>query len=139
MKKHLPVLLAACLVFTLQACKSIDDSSAAMIAVEFATLKVIEESESITAEGVLRYVEFARGLINADTTINSARLAEEILQALQRENLSNADRFLVIALVQQIEINMASSGLLDEERRYRLHQILDWVEIGAWMASDTQR
>lgn len=107
------------------------NSGMAMIAVQYATAKTIESSDTITADGVLRYVELARGLVDDDAVLDPAKIADEILRAVDSESLSPSDRVLVQALVLQIQAQFTELDLLDPSTRVTLLVVLDWIEQAA--------
>jgi hypothetical protein len=130
------LLTLACLLLTfsllLASCATRPDNSGlARIAVQFGTLKAIEQSESINAEGVLRYTAFARGLVENDVVLDPAKIATEILNAIDTENLSPSDRLLAQTLVLQIQVQFEELDLLDPSTRVTLLSVLEWIEQAA--------
>lgn len=115
-------------------CTSMTAEDSMRLPTQYATLKLIEQSGDVTATGVLRYVDLARTLVDQDITINAHALAAEILLALQAETLAPSDRFLIVALVQQIEIEAESLNLIRPDTRMSLLEILTWIEQAARMA-----
>lgn len=108
-----------------------NNSAMAQIAVQYATAKVIEQSDAITPEGVIAYVELARTIAGDDVALDPAKIAEQILQALDAQALSPADRVLASALVMQIQAQFTELDLLDPTTRVTLLAVLDWIEQAA--------
>lgn len=132
MKQFVFLLLAATLVVA--GCNSLTEQDRMRLPTQYATMKVIEQSDDITAEGVLRYTELARTIVARDVQINAQDLVQEILEALDAEKLSPSDRFLVVSLVQQIEIEAQSLNLIQPDTRLSLLEVIDWIEQAARMA-----
>lgn len=119
------------IIFLVQGCAGISELSTARLPIQYATIKVIQDSEGITSSGVVRYVSHARALIDRDVQINAKYISAEIVDALQSEELSPADQFLAEQLILQIEIQLEDLNLLDNSVRLSLLDILDWVEEAA--------
>lgn len=132
MKQFVFLLLAATLVVA--GCNSLTEQDRMRLPTQYATMKVIEQSDDITAEGVLRYTELARMIVASDVEINAQALVQEILEALDAEKLSPSDRFLVVSLVQQIEIEAQSLNLIQPDTRLSLLEVIGWIEQAARMA-----
>jgi hypothetical protein len=129
------MLVALCVtVLPLASCVSTPSSPLAQIAVQYATAKTIEQSDTITPAGVIRYVGIARGLLDDDVVLDPAKIADGILQALDAEQLSPADRVLAQALVLQIQAQFNELNLLDPATRVTLLAVLDWIELAARMS-----
>lgn len=134
MKKRIKSLAIVAAVAMLAACGSLTEQDRMRLPTQYATMKVIEQSDDITAEGVLRYTELARMIVARDVQINAQSLVQEILEALDAEKLSPSDRFLVVSLVQQIEIEAQSLNLIQPDTRLSLLEVIDWIEQAARMA-----
>lgn len=138
MKRHptIILLILACLTITttLVSCSTTaPNTGLAQIAVQYATAKTLEQSDDITPDGVIRYVETARALVDQDTAIDPTRIAAELLRALDAEDLSPADRILAQALVLQIQAQFQELDLMDPATRLSLLTVLGWIEQAARM------
>lgn len=130
------LLILACLTIAsmLTSCATPEKNNGlAQIATQYATLKVLEEANDITPNGVIRYVETARALVDQDTAIDPTRIAAELLRALDAEDLSPADRILAQALVLQIQAQFQELDLMDPATRLSLLTVLGWIEQAARM------
>jgi hypothetical protein len=102
--------------------------------IQYATLKIIEQSDDITADGVLRYVYRARELANLAVEINVQAIVKELMAELLDEKLSPADQFLVQALIQQIDYEITNLRLVRPESTLTILDVLVWVEQAAIMS-----
>lgn len=118
-------------VFGLVGCATPSQTGLAQIATQYAVAKTIEESDTITSDGVIRYVELARDLIDQDVVLDPAKVADSILNELEGTHLSPADRVLAVALVMQIQAQFEELDLLDPPTRVTLLQVLGWIEQAA--------
>jgi hypothetical protein len=112
---------------------TIEPSDRIRLPVTFGTMKTIENSSRVTADGVLKYVDHARATLDLNITISARELAAELLAQLLGEDLSDADRFLVQELINGIAIEVDEYNLRVPDEAIALHRVLDWVEQGAIM------
>lgn len=77
---------------------------------------------------MLEVVDKARSLIDTDKQITMS----DIVGQLGVERLDAADRLLVSAIINSIEINLSAS--VPDDRTARLSQFLDWIEQAALMS-----
>lgn len=130
-------LLIALIALTLSACATLADSNTtARVAVQYATLKVIEESKSISAADVLEKTSQVRSLIKADFEVSPTNLFAEVVAGIDLSGLSASDQLLVSVLLQQIEYRVTEierdpdiSG-----RLVSINILLDWIEQAALLA-----
>lgn len=138
-----PILVALLLAIALAGCASLQPtgkSETPRLAVQYATLKVIEQAKDVTAAGVVEHVQRVRDVVNGNVELPLARLVEEVRGPIDWDALSTSDRLLLDALIAQIEHAIlevegpGGDGLIGEERRVRLLTLLDWVEQAAGYA-----
>lgn len=122
-KAVLALILVAC-ALSLTGCAT-SVSPAARLPVQFATMKVIESSDRITAEGVLRYVDLARSVVDRDVVA----VADVVLRELDAEGLSPADKLLAQAIILEIQARLQDTGTGDST--LSLLEVLSWVEAAA--------
>lgn len=142
MKLRIKTWLIAITILTfalmLGACSSIKLDTAPSdhlyVPVVYGTMKVIEERDEITADGVLRYVAYARTIIEQDLTVSAQQLAADLITQLLTEDLSPADKFLVQSLIERISIEVDERNARTPDDVVALAVILDWVETGARLA-----
>lgn len=139
MKNLTPGLLLT-LAFTLSACSTLQSNdTTTKLAVQYGTMKIIEQSDAVTADGVLRAVSKAREAANEEVRIIDVR--ERVLAAIDIQDFSPADQLLITTLVDQVQAELAMSvtnGLLSEDDMVRLETLLGWVEDAAIMAGGEQ-
>jgi uncharacterized lipoprotein YajG len=129
--KTIAIMIAAILV--LSGCATTPDDRL-RLPVMYGTLKLIENSEDVTAAGVLRYTDRARELINLNAEIDVRYIAEQLLAELMHEQLSPADRFLVQALIEQIDTEFTSLKLRVPDSALTLLDVVVWIEQAAKMS-----
>lgn len=126
MKKIL--LLFVAMAF-LSGCVTISEDMTRKLAVQYATLKVIENSSGVEAGDVLEAVAKVRSVVSEDISVDVTK----IVQSLNLESLPPSDQLLVGALIGSIEIELYQAPLSEDERIARLLSILDWIESAAVM------
>jgi hypothetical protein len=127
--------IAAVLLVLCTSCGTLSSgpSDSVRLVVIFGTMKTIEESERISADGVLRYVDYAREAINLNLAISATDLALEMINRLVGENMSDADRFLVSELTQNIAGMVEDYNVKLPETPIAVSQVVDWFEQAALM------
>lgn len=117
-----------------------ENQTGAKIAVQYATLKTIEESRSIEATDVQEHVARVRDKVLTDDSIALSRLRSEVRASIDFNGLTASDRLLLVTLLDVIESSVGEvtapevSSPLNEEQRVRVLTLLDWVEQAARMA-----
>lgn len=121
-------LIISLLFFTLTACASLQsDNVTSRLAVQYATLKVIENSAGVDPADIIDAVEMVRSVVETDITID----VRKIVESLNLESLPPSDQLLIGALIGGIEIELYQAPLTEDERVARLLTILDWIETAA--------
>lgn len=136
MRKTTAVLLLAGTT-AVAGCASVGESDTGRLAIQYGTLKLIEQSDSVTSAGVIERIEWLRGTVDSEESILLAELRERLFERIDLDGLSPADRFLLNELVGQVEANInldLASGVLSPEARARLGEILSWIEVAARMS-----
>lgn len=119
------IVLSIALV--LSACASLDITGGSRIPVQYATLKAIDASENITAEGILERTQRARELLDSNAKVS----LNDLLATVALEKLAPADRLLVGALFLQIENAVNDVEVAPIERLVKLRTLLDWIDDAA--------
>lgn len=112
----------------------LENAGSTKLPVQYATLKVIEDSDSITGQDVVERVEELRTLVEDNATISIDRLVAEVRGPIDFDALAPSDRLLVEALISQIEYAARDIDLVGEARQVKLLTLLDWVEQAAGYA-----
>lgn len=108
----------------------IDSPDTAKLAVQYGTLKLIEQSDSVDGQAVLDRTAKLRAYVEADSVVDLARLRAEAEGLVNWDSLDASDRLLVLALFDQIETT-AERTETPTELEATLLQILDWAEQAA--------
>lgn len=131
------LMLMAVLALTAGCAALQERDTGAQLTVQYATLKVIEQSDDVTAEGVIEHVQRARALVDEDPDVTLGQLAEEVRSEIPWSRLSLADRMLLDAVLLEAEERLRQrigDGLLDEDARVAVTVLFDWIERAASMA-----
>lgn len=127
-------LFLACLMLMMTGCAAIDvGESGYRVPVQFATMKVIEDSQTITARSVLEHTNRVRGIITTEDQINITTLVDNTIDLIGLENLDASDRLLLTILFNNIEQAVADvrPDIPLEQQRLRLLTLLDWIDDAA--------
>lgn len=122
-------LFAALIVFALLAgCGTLSSNpGAAQVPVQYATLKVIQQSEDVTKADVIEHVQRARSVLQSSESVSVDSLVSEV----DLSGLAPEDRLLINALLSQIEYAASDVDVVGEERRVRIMTLLNWIEQAA--------
>lgn len=109
----------------------------AQLPVQYATMKLIEESDSINSEGVIAAVNRTRSLMEVDAELELGFLADNVRSSIDWQSLAPSDRLLINALISEIEAALDRrydiEGQLPEDAKIRLSTLLDYIEEAAHM------
>lgn len=138
MKKYtsISVLLFCAIIGTVfQACSTggLEKSALAMPAIQYGTIKLIQESDGVTAADVRDFVGTVRAIVNEDSQVDVTALFTEVRKLVDFTQLDAADEVLVNALLCQAQDFVDGIDLLDEARLVAIGTILGWVEEAAKM------
>jgi hypothetical protein len=118
-------------------CAAVDlQESSARVPVQYATLKVIEDSDSIAARDVLQHTERVRQVVVNDAEINISQLVDNTIDLIGIDSFEASDRLLLMILfnnIQQAVIDVRPDMPL-QEQRVRLLTLLDWIDQAARLA-----
>lgn len=120
-------LILSLTMLALCACASLDITGGSKIPVQYATLKAIDASENITANGILEHTQRARELLDSDAKVS----LNDLLATVALEKLAPADRLLVGALFLQIENAVNDIEVTPVEKLVKLRTLLDWIDDAA--------
>lgn len=135
----LAITLSGCAVLGGAVDKAKENPRAAQLTVQYATVKVIENSGDITREDVLKRVSEARELVEGGPEVTLQRLAEEVRNNINWERLDSADQLLLNAVLAEAEARLRErigEGIIEAEDRVALLTLFDWIEQAAVLASD---
>lgn len=138
----MPVLILALVLSS--GCSSLpsltdpDNSSALRLTMQYATLKVIEESDSFTAQDVADKAAELQAKVESSDSLVLERLRSEFYESIDYEGLPPSDRLLVAALTAQFEHSLqdfkGGGSVLSEAQRVQVMTLLTWVEDAAVLA-----
>lgn len=151
MLKRLLIALLVCVSVVMSGCagvtRAVEESpTTARLAVQYATMKVIEQSSHITAADVLDHVERVRSIVTNDKPITLAALTNEVREGIRWDRLSPADAMLLDALLMEAEAQLwarIGEGLLSAEAKATISTLLDWiansarrVRVSGWLGAE---
>jgi len=113
----------------------------ARITVQYATMKVIEKGDTPAAQQQ-RAARIHQIASDAEGLLKGVTVTVNLLEAAVREqvgklNLSPSDGFLVDALISQVVSDLqqkVGTAALNEDQRFKVAKVLDWVISGAAQA-----
>lgn len=133
-------LAAACLLGALTSCAGTSglntDSAATQLTVQYATAKLITQSDRVTSDRVLLHVERVRELVDGDMELTTADLVAQVIAGIDTDRLDDADRLLLMALIGQVADSLGELNLISEEHRLTLLTLLDWIEQAARLTGE---
>ncbi len=103
-------------------CAALDtgNDSTNRLVVQYATLKLIEQSDDITAADVVERVDRAQALLDSEQLVSLDTLVD-----IDVTGLEPSDRLLVMTLFSRIED--AAIDTPESERTVRLREITEWI------------
>jgi hypothetical protein len=136
MKKILMWGVAAIFALALSACATFSErDTGTRLLIQYSTMKLIEQSDAITSEGVVAHVERVRGMLDTSEEVAVVDLRRELLERVNLDALGPADTLLLMALLDEVELSFqANTDVLSQEDRERVGTILDWVVSAARMS-----
>lgn len=123
------LLLTALLTLALGACATIPQPNATRVAIQYATMKMIENSSAVTSGGVLEKTSEIRTMLDQSVEVDTQQIANSILS-----NVSPADRFLIQSFLVELEFYVLQAGV-PADQRVRVNELLNWVDTAARFAS----
>lgn len=129
------IILAAVLAVGCNTTQDLTEpGTATRIAIQYATLKLINQSSDVSKADVLDGVESVRALVDPEATVEVSRLTEQALQAVDIGGLDPADQLLLREILRLAERRLADqtdSGIIDPDDWVAVTAILDYVESAA--------
>lgn len=126
----------------LTACSGIqidrDEQSLERATIQVATLRVVSNSDSITAADVVDRVETARSILDGEQLVSLDDIAAAVVTTDEWQRLDPIDRSYLALLFRSIQ-DEAETGVdhvLGPGDRERLSIVLDWIEEAASHAVD---
>lgn len=131
--KKLLTAIALFLTLTLTSCAALqpENGATARLAIQYTTLKVIEDSNDITADGVIEQVDKVRALVEADRNISFDNLFRQVRSQIDFAGMQPSDQLLVAALFEQLEAQLPELPSGEQNRLVRIMTLLDWIESAA--------
>lgn len=127
--------LAIASIFVVTACNSLnlENSRTADIGVQYATLKLIQKSDEIDKDSVLKRTALARDLIESGVSFST--LTGKVRESIKWDKLAPEERLLVDALIADIlysvDLDMDVEAPLSAETKARLLVLIERIEQGA--------
>lgn len=129
------LLIAALTVILIAGCTTFQNVGSNDLLVQYSTLKLIEQSDDVTSQGVIDAVEKARGVLDAtEVEVSFAKLKERVAQEIEFSEMAPSDRLLIQAVVNEVEadyVKTYQTDVLSEEVKVTISQFLDLVEQAA--------
>lgn len=130
-------LFLVCLMLLMTGCAAVDlQESSARVPVQYATLKVIEDSDSIAARDVLQHTERVRRVVVNNAEINITQLVDNTMELIGIDSFEASDQLLLMILFNNIQqaVNDVRPGMPLQEQRVRLLTLLEWIDQAARLA-----
>lgn len=135
MNKFLGVILAMLLI---SGCALLqNEDSRLQLAVQYTTIKVIEQSSDISSERVIENVERVRGVLDTSAEVSVERLMSDVRGNVRWDRLDAADRLLLTSVLEEVERELkdrVGEGVVKEDDKVVLRTLLDWIENAARLA-----
>ena len=133
------ILLALLIVFVFAGCQTLSNVSSNDLVVQYATMKVIEESDEITSADVRETVEKARSVLEADVTVAIDDFKAQVAEQIGWSELAPSDKLLITAIVDEVQVSLEKQyevDVLSDEVVIRIEQFLDMVEQAAILSGE---
>jgi len=102
------------------------------LAVQYATLRVIADSDSIDKGLVLERIEQARTILDGEQLVSISNILDQVVSQSEWDGLDTLDKEYPTLLLLQVEsASVEVDHVLDERNRVRLLTVLDWIEEAA--------
>lgn len=115
------ILLAIIMAMVLAGCQTFSQVTSNDTLVQYSTMKLIEQSDSVTSEGVLSAMQKARETLNTDVTFTVSEFKEELAEKIHWSTLPVSDRILISTIVDKVQERL--------EEKYEVDVISDQTEI----------
>lgn len=126
-----------CLALVMTGCAALESvSSGSRVPVQYATLKVIEDSSTITGRDVLMHTQRVRQLVSGNAELNLSSLLESTVERINLDSFDASDRLLLMILLNNIEqaLSDVHPDMPPDQQRIRLFTLLDWIDQAARLA-----
>lgn len=133
MREIRTALLAFTVAIAFTACAALTTAESNRIAVQYATLKIINNSGDIDAQDVLAATDKVRGILETDVEVD----LREIIASIAVDKLTPEDQLLVSVLFQQVRYSVEDvpESVAGASFVERLSVILAWIDEAAALAS----
>ena len=134
------LLIALAMVLSLAGCAILEESSnTKTFAVQYATLKLLEESDSIDAQEVLDATQKVRMIISEDEQLSLTALSSSFRDKVDISSLQPSDQLLVNAIIRRVESTVTSgldidTDVITDSQTITLLQLLDDIDEAASIA-----
>lgn len=120
-------LIAILSLVVLSGCATIQDQNlSAKLAVQYTTLKVVEE-DKLSKQGIQDTVTFTRRLIETDGRVDLTQLKSSVLGYIDVTSLEPSNQLLVLTLLDEIEQQL-EERTVEGDYVESVSVLLDWVE-----------
>jgi len=133
------ILLALLIVFVFAGCQTLSNVSSNDLVVQYATMKVIEESDEITSADVRETVEKARSVLEADVTVAIDDFKAQVAEQIGWSELAPSDKLLITAIVDEVQVSLEKQyevDVLSDEVVIEIERFLDLVEQAAILSGE---
>ena len=133
------ILLALLIVFVFAGCQTLSNVSSNDLVVQYATMKVIEESDEISSNDVQDTVAKARAVLNAETTVSIDKFKAELAEQIGWSELAPSDKLLITAIVDEVQVSIEKQyevDVLSDEVVIEIERFLDLVEQAAILSGE---
>jgi uncharacterized protein YceK len=129
------VLLMLAFALTLAGCQTLNTATSNELVVQYATMKLIEESDYVTSAGVSDTVAKVRLFLDGGDVVTLDEFSVLTTEYINdRYTLQPSDKFIILAIISQVQTTIQSEYELDvinDDVEYRIRDFLDQVELAA--------
>jgi len=126
------VMMVVAVVLMLQACISIPRDTAARIAVQYATMKVVQQAREPArkAQRIRAIVSGALALVDGGDSVTLPFVEEAVRSRIDWDSLTAADYLAATALIEMLRTELEArigAGELDPDALLPVQTVLGWV------------
>lgn len=133
--RKLLIAMVMMLTMSLSGCATFTDSDSHRLAIQYGTLKIIERDNGIDRLDVLDAADRLEEIMNTSSVVVAVDLRAEVLAAIRTSELSVADRFLVLEVINGVEETLFKQieldGGLTESTTVKVQQLISYIRQAA--------
>jgi hypothetical protein len=138
MKKLRNAVMAAIIALAMGGCSVMQTNEGSFV-VQYATLKLLEESTTISATDVLSTTDKVRTIVDTDQQITLVDINESFRRTVDISSLAPSDQLLVSTVINRIQVTVAErqpsdSNFISIEQTTTILQLLDAVDEAAMLS-----